>query len=319
MTHWNRLFWAVFILLGIIVIAGAVARILYLDLIFGLFVVGIGAAKLGEEINHRRLQHRHRAMNESISYLTGKVDSAASAAEHAKDSSESRLFHVDRKLSEMSQKAENRFDEAVKKVISLENRLNDQSRLMLELARRQEAMKAAEERRAGHAVAQAARPVAAEPPIAPERRIMRFDLPKIAPRMAKAMKARAKPRKKAGTRRRRPRAVAVGKTIINIQAPRPQVIKKIVRARPKKRARKKARARPARKKTRIKLGGSSTRTTINIIAPRQRAARKAAVRRPPKRKARRAPKALKTRVAKKVRKTGKPRKLRKVELLLRET
>ncbi len=215
MTQWNKAFWAIFVMLGAIIIAGSIVHILFLDIIFGLLVIGVGVAKLAEEISSRRLQRKHAVMNESINYLTRQVDSTTGTTERLKDASESRFFKIDRRLSDIGGRMENRYDDAVKKVISLENRLNEHSKLMLELAKRQEIIKqkqevAAEMLRRLPAVQH--KPVATKAPeqkprpiFVPaaarntERKIMRFGLPRIAPRV------KAKPRRRPSKRASKPK------------------------------------------------------------------------------------------------------------------
>ncbi len=256
MTEWNKAFWAIFIILGAIIIAGSMVHILYLDLLFGLLVIGVGAAKLAEEITDRRLQRKHAAMNESINYLTRQVDSTTGTAERLKDMSESRFFKIDRRLNDIGGKMEDKYEGAVKKVISLENRLNEHSKLMLELAKRQEIIKdkqeavgeklrhAIERGALGHAMRQGSHehmPRAQQKPsvirvpeqkpqtifvpsaaTAPEKRIMRFELPRIAPRTpAKAVpKKSGRPKRKSAKAKSGRMIVTAGKTIINIQAPK---------------------------------------------------------------------------------------------------
>jgi len=308
----------VFIILGAIIIAGSMVHLIYLDLILGLLVVGVGAAKLAEEITDRRLARKHAAMNESISYLTRQVDSTTGTAERLRDASESRFFRINNTLKDIDERLEDKYDDAVKKVISLENRLNEHSKLMLELAKRQEAIKERQDamkerqdivsdrlRRLPRAQPGLQPKPVAKPTIirvpepkpatilvprmatVPEKKIMRFELPRIAPRVPARAGAKLRPKKskrpalkrKAKRRvRAKTRMVVPGKTIINIAAPKPQVIrktkiiKKIVRVKPKKAKPKKARP----KKRPIRAGRTITagRTIININAPRTQVTRK---------------------------------------------
>jgi hypothetical protein len=102
--------------------------------------------------------------------------------------------------------------------------------------------------------------------VAPEKRIMRFELPKIAPRRILNVKRhvrrkKAKPGRAASAARQAP-------TIINIAAPKPQVINKIIRVKERVRPKKKSAPKTGR---RIVTSG---RTIININAPKSRVARK---------------------------------------------
>ena len=211
--------------------------------------MGVGAAKLAEEITDRHMQRKHAIMSESINYLTRQIDSTSNTAVQAKDVSDSRFFKIDRKLSEIDQSIEDDYDSLAKKMVSLENRISDHSKLMLEIAKRQEAIKEK----------LSERPVPARieprqitvPSVVQEKKTFKFELPKIAPkavifrpdRKAKKIKV-SKPK-------------PASKTIINIAAPKPQVIKKIIKvqAKPKK----------AKKSGRRIVSGS---TIINIAAPK---------------------------------------------------
>jgi len=283
MTEWNRVFWLVFIVLGAIVIAGSMVHILYLDLIFGLLVIGVGVAKLAEEITDRRLQKKHAAMNESIGYLTRQVDSTTGTAERLKDTSDSRFFKIHNRLNEIDETMDDKYDDAVRKVITLENRLNEHSKMMLELAKRQEAIKGRQDmvgERLRHLPrmqpkpvyrpvivhAPAPRPQTIFVPRAatvPEKRIMRFELPRIAPKRIFKLKPKA--------RKVRRKAARQAPTIINIAAPKPQVIKKIIKVRPKPKPKIKRKVVKRRPRRRIVTSG---RTIINIQAPKPQIIRK---------------------------------------------
>jgi hypothetical protein len=295
MTNWNRVFWAAFVILGAAVIVGYAARVLYLDVLFGLLVVGIGAAKLAEEIAHRRMHLRERMMHDSIKYLTRQVDSAASTAEHLRGSADSRFFRIDSRLRELGDNLDDKYEDSVKKVVQMENRLNDHTKMMLEIAKRQEAIK---ERQAEIAerlkhIPRGPRVPSAYAPkpfttsvripstetrpihvpstaLVPEKKIMRFELPRIAPRKTKrkARPLRLKLRLKPKVRAKR-KARTKPTTIINIQAPKPQVIKKIVRVRAKPR-----KARAKRKAVRAKRTVAVGKTVINIAAPKPQVIRK---------------------------------------------
>jgi hypothetical protein len=234
MFNWNRVFWVVFVVLGAFIIAGTMVRIIYLDIVMGLLVVGVGAARLAEEITHRKMQHRHRSMHESINYLTSRLDSASGLAERLKENSESRFFKVDNKLRVLSGNMDDKYDAAVKKVIGLENRINDHSKFMLELAKRQESIKLGKE--ISQEPLPDLRPIIKVPSVVHENKIVRFELPRIAPRKS-IKKVRSRSKRGLGN-----------KTIINIQAPRTRVIKKIVKVESKKPKKSKALKTPKKKK-----------------------------------------------------------------------
>ena len=46
MTNWNRAFWIMFLIMGILVIAGALLSVIFLEILLGIFVISIGLLKL---------------------------------------------------------------------------------------------------------------------------------------------------------------------------------------------------------------------------------------------------------------------------------
>jgi hypothetical protein len=273
--RWNCLFWLAFVVLGALIIAGSIVRIIYIDLIFGLMVVAVGAAKLGEELTDRKLRRKQSAMHESIQYLTGKVESASSVAENVRDRSDSRFFRIDQKRQEIEEKMESNYRDLVRKSVGIENRVNDLSKMMLEIAKRQEALKA---KVPAPTQAFFPKPVATQ-----ESRIMRFGLPKIAPKKPVKAPARKKARKAKPVRRKPKRRARTQRTVVEnriiIQAPkasvkrfragrkrkRKPVAKKKVRAKPKARpARAKALKRKASKKVKAKPKGRLKKVELLI-------------------------------------------------------
>jgi len=199
MSGWNAVFWAVFVALSAFVIAGNIVRVVYMDVIFGLLVIGVGAAKLGEEIKSRRIAKNNDAISESINYLTRQMEGSANQDQQVRDSYDSRFFKIDSRMAEMSGKAEARYNDIAKKVLSLENRLNEHSKFMLEIAKRQQPNDAL------RAMAMPATP-------------LKFELPRISPKTS--IKGRKSRRQK-----RNP------STVINISAGKAVVKKGKVRVR----------------------------------------------------------------------------------------
>jgi len=70
-------FWVIFVILAAFIIAGSIVRIIYMDVIFGLLAVGVGAAKLAEEITHRRIERSNSSINETVNYMTKQMEAAS--------------------------------------------------------------------------------------------------------------------------------------------------------------------------------------------------------------------------------------------------
>ena len=138
MTHWNRLFWLLFVLMGLLVITASFMRVLFLELMLGFLVIAMGLLKMSEELASREIVTRHGSINESIRYLTHQIDSNSMLTNRLKERHEHRLLHLDTKRADIEKSIEEKYDSLAKKLIQQENKLNDAAKAIVEVAKRHE-------------------------------------------------------------------------------------------------------------------------------------------------------------------------------------
>ena len=139
MTPWNKGFWLLFVVMGIFVVTGTFLQVVFLDLMIGFLVIAIGLLKLSEEFTHKDLTSRHSNINESLRYLTHMVDSSNSTLVRNNEKHENRFLHFDKKRAEIEETIEDKYDSLAKKIIQQENKLNDVTKALVEVAKRHDA------------------------------------------------------------------------------------------------------------------------------------------------------------------------------------
>ena len=132
------IFWAVFALMGVVI----ALRAAWLEVALGIAVVFLGIAKLGNDLERKRLRGEQEALQET---LQGIREWAQKEYEHIKGLEsryENRFFHAARKhmeterraekhYREMERRMEANYRELVKKVLEVDNKLAQLSRAFL--------------------------------------------------------------------------------------------------------------------------------------------------------------------------------------------
>jgi len=136
MAHWNNAFWVLFIIMGALVIAGFAIRVLYLDLVLGFFVIAIGVFKLGEELTSKEISEKHEDIKDNIRYLSHQMDAGNLFTRKIKEKHEHRFLRLDSRRNEIESTVEEKYDSLAKKLIQLENKLNDVTKAIVEVSKR---------------------------------------------------------------------------------------------------------------------------------------------------------------------------------------
>jgi hypothetical protein len=136
MMHWNKAFWLLFVVIGAIVVAGLIVRILYLDLLLGFLVISIGLLKLGEELSSQEIKDKHSDINDNIRYLSHQVDAGNQFARRVKERHEHRFLRLDNRRTDIESIIDDKYDSLAKKFIQLENRANDIAKALVEVSKR---------------------------------------------------------------------------------------------------------------------------------------------------------------------------------------
>ena len=115
---WNKIFWAMFVIIGIgFVFLAFFGNMLFLDLLLGFAIITMGLHKLGEEysVKHIKTDQLHVAENmENISKLI-------------QDSHK----QLNDKEINMEKKLERNYRNLARKIIEVENRINEVSDLLV--------------------------------------------------------------------------------------------------------------------------------------------------------------------------------------------
>ena len=125
MNQWNRIFWAFFVFIGLVVIFGTLFRALYIEVLLGLVVIIIGIHKLGEEKHSINMEDAQRRVSRNMDYMIHWSNSMHDYVKGMKDRHEYRLHHLDSKRAEMEKKIEDNYKDLVRKLLELENRMNE--------------------------------------------------------------------------------------------------------------------------------------------------------------------------------------------------
>jgi hypothetical protein len=136
MAHWNKAFWLLFIVMGALVVSGLIVRVLYLDIVLGIFVIAIGVLKLGEEMSSKEIVNRHGDINDNIRYLSHQMDAGNLFARRVKERHEHRFLKLDNRRTDIENIIDEKYDSVAKKVIQLENKLNDVTKALVMVSKR---------------------------------------------------------------------------------------------------------------------------------------------------------------------------------------
>lgn len=126
--HKDRIFWVLFLILGVGLIASMIINVFYVDVLLGLILITMGLYKLGEEYYSRHFHKEHQRISEDMDNVMEWLTHNYEFTKRMKDTHENRLHHLDRKRADMENKIEGNYRDVVRKVIEIENKLNKNSK-----------------------------------------------------------------------------------------------------------------------------------------------------------------------------------------------
>jgi len=135
LKHQSKIFWVLFILLGILLISGSLGSVFYLDILLGFLVVIIGIEKLREEIYSHVNEREKKTVYESINYINNWMESTQDLTNLMKDKYNNRLFSLNNRQNELNRNLELKYRELVRKIIEVENKLNETNKILKILAK----------------------------------------------------------------------------------------------------------------------------------------------------------------------------------------
>ena len=136
LRHQSKLFWILFIVIGLLIIFGVLGMFL-LDLILGFIIVIIGIEKLREEVYSYKNEKDKQTVYESINYINNWMNSSTELTSLLRQKFDNRIFKLNNKNTELNKELEMKYRELVRKLVSLENKLNKVDRAMRILAERE--------------------------------------------------------------------------------------------------------------------------------------------------------------------------------------
>ena len=131
MSRLNLVFWLFFIVIGVIIIIGAVGRIFFVDLLIGLIVIVLGIARLSEELSKFEFEERHKKIESDLGNISTWMNDNYAYTKKMKDRHENRMHRLDNKRVDIERELEIKYRDIVRKVIDIENKLQEVSRLLV--------------------------------------------------------------------------------------------------------------------------------------------------------------------------------------------
>lgn len=133
-NQWDKVFWALFIVIGAIIVIGTLGNVFIFDILLGVAVIIIGTQKLAEDIKTIKINNEQEKINENINNISHWLNSSYNYTKNIRDRSEYRFYHMNNKRIKTDEKIggmERDMEILAKKMIDLENKLNEISRVFV--------------------------------------------------------------------------------------------------------------------------------------------------------------------------------------------
>jgi O-6-methylguanine DNA methyltransferase len=129
--HWDRIFWIFFLLMCVTIIAVGFARIITFEFVvlFGVFMIIIGAGKLASEISHRKLVNYQNDIYQKMHQMSQHLEKTFNLANMNKDRNEFRVIKLHESSKETKKTIDRNYRDLARKIIDVENKLNKVSRM----------------------------------------------------------------------------------------------------------------------------------------------------------------------------------------------
>ena len=103
-------------------------------------MIAIGILKLGEEFGSNEIKDRHENFTDSMRYLNHVVDNTSALHTRTNERHDNRFHRLDVKRADLEKKIGDNYDSLAKKIIQQENKLNDVTKAVVEIAKRHDAL-----------------------------------------------------------------------------------------------------------------------------------------------------------------------------------
>ncbi len=121
----TRIFWILFIIMGIFLIGGILVNVIIIDILLGLIIIVIGVQKLDGEWHKKRMENEQGKIKETLGYMAEWVNASHGYMKKIRNSSENRIFRLDNERVDLDKKMEKSYRELVRKICELENKMNE--------------------------------------------------------------------------------------------------------------------------------------------------------------------------------------------------
>jgi O-6-methylguanine DNA methyltransferase len=131
-SHWSKIFWTLFVIAVISLVASKIAGIIPLDtlILLGLLMVIVGAGKLSEELTSKRVMGHQSDVYQSLHNISQQLSSMFKLVDTYRVKTDHRLFQISRRRKDSEKRFEEKYRDVVKKIIEIENKVNRLSKIM---------------------------------------------------------------------------------------------------------------------------------------------------------------------------------------------
>lgn len=123
-VKWNQVFWGLFIIAAAIMVVGFFANVIYVDIMLGLIVVGMGLSMIAFEITSRKLRKDQYRISEALDFVAQWLENSHNYNKAMHRKSDIRFHNYDKKHADIETKIEDNYRSLARKIIEVENKLN---------------------------------------------------------------------------------------------------------------------------------------------------------------------------------------------------
>jgi len=127
-THYNKVFWALFLAAVAVLLGGLFGNLPLFDVLLALILIVIALHKVEEDVLHSKIDYEKTYTDANIRRMNHLLGNHHIFTRNLKDVHEYRLHNLDTRRAELDFRLEQNYRELVRKIIEVENKLNDLSK-----------------------------------------------------------------------------------------------------------------------------------------------------------------------------------------------
>lgn len=128
----NGIFWILFAVLGILLLIGISPQ-----LIVGVMIISLGIYKLDFDIQQKKRKEERESLQVTLGELKEWMQKEYEYIRAVEAKYDQRFFHSGTEKAKTGKRMEKEYRELVRKLLQLENKMNDISRILIETRKRQ--------------------------------------------------------------------------------------------------------------------------------------------------------------------------------------